>query len=266
MEYNTTKSKLINGEYGRHIQKMVEYAVDIKDRHLRTQQAHAIVRTMSLFSQGVKDTEDYWHTLWDHLFILSDYKLNVDAPFPMPEREIAMRTKRMNYPKHEIRFRPYGYLIEKIIKQVTTEEDCAEKEQTVINVANHLKKQYLNWNRDSVNDELIAEHLQDLSQGKLELHKNFRFADTKTILNDIGTGVNGVGTPKNNNANGANGNNNGKNKKKKKKKPMPNNMPFVSVPKNKMQQNKQNKPHNPNNPNNQNKPNPNKPNNPNNNN
>jgi len=186
MEYNTTKSKLINGEYGRHVQKMVEYAVDIKDRNLRTQQANAIVRAMSILTTGTKDTEDYWHKLWDILFIMSDYKLDVDSPFPMPDREVVdTHVKTLSYPKHNIRMRPYGYLIENIINKMVTEEDSPEKAQALVNVANHLKKQYLNWNRDSVNDELIEEHLKELSYGKLELKENFRFSSTQSILDDI---------------------------------------------------------------------------------
>jgi len=223
MEYNTTKSKLINGEYGRHIQKMIDYALEIKDRNLRTQQANAIVRVMSFFSAGTKDTEDYWHKLWDHLFIISDYKLDVDAPFPMPDRvAIKEHVSSLCYPKHDIRFRPYGYLIENIINQMTTEEDSPEKEQAVVNVANHLKKQYLNWNRDSVNDELIEEHLKELSYGKLELKENFRFSSTQAILDDIESSANGNGknnaksNMKGNPKGNLNGNLNGKNKKKKK--------------------------------------------------
>ncbi|MCL2131563.1 MAG: DUF4290 domain-containing protein [Lentimicrobiaceae bacterium] len=243
MEYNTTKSKLINGEYGRHVQKMIEYAMEIKDKNLRTQQANAIVRAMSLLCTGTKDTEDYWHKLWDHLFIMSDYQLDIDAPFPMPARETTKRVASLKYPKHNIRFRPYGYLIENIINKVKTEEDSPEKEQTVVNVANHLKKQYLNWNRDSVNDELIAEHLQELSGGKLELKENFRFSSTQAILNDIEKSTNtNAGTNKNgkanHNANG-NGNPNGKNKKRKKKNNINRGQPLAN--KNKQYKNQPNK-------------------------
>jgi len=213
MKYNTTRSKIINGEYGRHIQKMIEYAVEIKDRNLRTQQANAIVRSMSIFVPGSKDTEDYWHKLWDNLFIISDYKLDVDSPFPMPDREETKEhAKRLQYPKHNIQFRPYGYLIENIIDKIVAEVDCPDKEQVIVNVANHLKKQYLNWNRDSVNDELIVEHLNTLSNGKLELRENFRFSTTQSILNDIESS-NSNGKNVGNNANGKNVN---KNKKKKK--------------------------------------------------
>jgi hypothetical protein len=236
MEYNTTKSKLINGEFGRHVQKMVEYAVDIKDRNLRTQQANAIVRAMSILATGTKDTEDYWHKLWDVLFIMSDYKLDVDAPFPMPDREITeKRVAGLRYPKHEIRFRPYGYLIENIINKMVTEEDSTEKEQAVVNVANHLKKQYLNWNRDSVNDDLIEEHLKELSYGKLELKENFRFSSTQAILDDIESSNTKSGVNRN-------GSTNEKNKKKKKKKNNTNNgHPHPHAHKNKSTNNQVNK-------------------------
>ena len=245
MEYNTTKSKLTNGEYGRHIQKMVEYAVEIKDRNLRTQQANAIVRTMSFFSAGTKDTDDYWHKLWDHLFIISDYKLDVDAPFPMPKREEEKRTMNLQYPKHEIKFRPYGYLIESIINKMIKEENCYEKEQAIVNVANHLKKQYLNWNRNSVSDDLIEEHLKELSDGKLRLKPNFRFSSTKAILDDIektaSMSVNTSVISKNKN-------------KKKRKKPgnpnIPNNQNNQNNPNNQSNQNHQNHQNHQNNPNN----------------
>ncbi|MDR1878512.1 MAG: DUF4290 domain-containing protein [Bacteroidales bacterium] len=185
MEYNTGRTKLINGEYGRHIQKMIEYAMEIKDRDLRNQQAKAIVRAMSCFLSGSKETEDYWHRLWDQLFVMSGYKLDVESPFPKPTPPLPETRPQLKYPKHEIRFRPYGLLIENIIRKITTEEDTKEKEQAIVNIANHLKKQYLNWNRDSVSDVLIFEHLNILSEGKLQLDENFRFSSTRDILNDL---------------------------------------------------------------------------------
>jgi hypothetical protein len=185
MEYNTSQTKLVNGEYGRHIQKMIEYAIEINDRDLRNQQAKAIVRAMSCFSAGSKDTDDYWNKLWDQLFVISNYRLDVDSPFPKPQLEIENRPKPLKYPKRDIRYRPYGVVIEDVINKVITEEDSAEKEQTVENIANHLKRQYLNWNRDSVNDTLIHEHLDTLSQGKLKLQENFNLCSTRIILDDL---------------------------------------------------------------------------------
>jgi len=228
MKYNTAQTQLINGEYGRHIQRMIEYAIEIKDRDLRNQQAKAIVRAMSCFSAGSKDTEDYWNKLWDQLFVISNYRLDVDSPFPKPQPEIEKRPKSLKYPKRDIRFRPYGVFIEDIINKVSTEKNSDEKEQAVENIANHLKRQYLNWNRDSVNDSLIYEHLDTLSQGKLKLRENFKLCPTRTILDDLAI-ENSINNPKpekkkkkKNTNNGIpvninmNSNNNIKNKKKKK--------------------------------------------------
>jgi hypothetical protein len=193
MKYNTAKEKLINGEYGRYIQRMIEYTMGIKDRDLRNQQAHAIVRTMSCFSQGNKDSEDYWYKLWDQLFVISGFKLDVDSPFPKPTPEIETRPKPLPYPKHKIRFRTYGLLIENIIKEITAEENSEEKKEMIINIANHLKKQYLNWNRDSVNDTLIIEHLGVLSGGKLILKEDFKLFPTRDILSELASSNNNNG-------------------------------------------------------------------------
>lgn len=186
MEYNTAQIKLINGEYGRHIQKMIELTIGIEDRDLRNQQAKAIVRAMSYFSAGSKDTEDYWNKLWDQLFVISKFRLDVDSPFPKPLPEkIEARPKPLKYPKRNIRFRPYGVIIEDVINKIIAEEDSAEKEQTVANIANHLKRQYLNWNRDSVNDALIHDHLDTLSYGKLKMQEQYKLSSTRAILSDL---------------------------------------------------------------------------------
>jgi hypothetical protein len=205
MEYNTAKNKLINGEYGRHIQNMIAYAIGIKDRNLRNQQAEAIVRTMSYFSQGSKESNDYWHKLWDQLIVMSGFRLDIDSPYPKPLPEEETHPKPLPYPKHNIRIQTYGMLAEKIIKTLISEENSEEKDQTIGNIANYLKKQYLNWNRDSVNDTLIVDHLALLSGGKLKLKDDFKFTSTRDILNDLATSNVNNGLP-------------GKKKKKKKKK------------------------------------------------
>ncbi|MBO7346191.1 MAG: DUF4290 domain-containing protein [Bacteroidales bacterium] len=184
MEYNTQKEKLINGEYGRHIQKMIAYCAGIKNRDLRNEQAKSIIHTMAMLNPGPKDTEDFWHNLWDQLFIISNFQLDVDSPFERPDKEtVQKRPQIIPYPKHQITFRPYGHLMESIIKKVAEEEGDA-KEIVVNNIAKHLKKQYLTWNRDSVSDELILEHLDTLSNGKLHLSGDFQLPSTQSILKD----------------------------------------------------------------------------------
>jgi hypothetical protein len=185
MKYNTEQNRLINGEYGRNIQKMIEYCVEIKDRTLRNEQAKAIVRAMSHFAQGNKETEDFWHKLWDHLIVVSDFKLDVDLPFPKPSPKCKARPKPMPYSVNKIQLRPYGLLSEKIIKRLAAEIESPERDKVVECMANQLKRQYLNWNRDSVNDALIVEHLAQLSKNKLKLREEFAFIPTKTILSEI---------------------------------------------------------------------------------
>ena len=186
MEYNTQQPQLLNGEYGRHLQKMVEYVCSIRNRDMRNEQAKCIVRAMANLASGPKDTEDFWHNLWDQLFILSDFKLDIDSPFGKPPYKTAVaKPERLPYPKHNITFRPYGYLMENIIKKIAEENSNENKQPIVDNVAKHLKKQYLSWNRDSVSDELIIEHLQQLSNNKLQLSEDFVFPTTKALLLEI---------------------------------------------------------------------------------
>ena len=218
MEYNTQNSKIINGEYGRHIQKMIEYAMGIKNRDLRNEQAKSIVRIMANLIGGPKDSEDFWHKLWDQLFVISDFQLDVDTPFDKPKPTTATKPKRLSYPKHSIQFRPYGHLMEEIIRKVAKEEAGEDHEEMVKNIAYHLKKQYLLWNRDSVNDKLIIEHLNTLSDGAIQLAEDFHFPSTKEMLQDTlqnnekNAGAKKIATP------AAPANNTGKKKKKKKKK------------------------------------------------
>jgi hypothetical protein len=222
---------------------MIEYAIEIKDRDLRNQQAKAIVRVMSCFSTGSKDTEDYWNKLWDQLFVISNFRLDVDTPFSKPQPEIENRPKPLKYPKRDIRFRPYGVFIEDIVNKVVTEEDSENKEYAVLDIANHLKRQYLNWNRDSVNDTLIHEHLKTLSHSKLKLQENANLNSTRAILNDIAAEkiLNAPPKPerkkRNSNSNNTatakpntNNNNNNNNKKNKRRSNQPLNQPRHNHP------------------------------------
>lgn len=186
MEYNTTKGKITVKEYGRHVQAMVDYLLTIEDKELRNQQAKAVIRTMACFSPGTKDTPDYWQKLWDHLFIISNFKLDVDAPFSKPEpQSIIAKPAKVAYQKNHIQFPPYGKYMEEIIKNVAKEPDSEEKRICTENIAIHLKKLYLLWNRDSVNDDLLVEQLKILSNGTLDLREDFTFPATKEILEQI---------------------------------------------------------------------------------
>lgn len=183
MEYNTTRNFLQMPEYGRNIQKMINYAISIEDRERRLKVANVIVNIMAQMHPKVKETGDFRHKLWDHLYIISDWKLDVDGPYDPPSKEVlSARPDQVPYSEDKIKFKPYGKNIEAVIEKAIDHEEGPEKVAFIRAIANHLKKSYLNWNRDSVNDDLIFEHFKELSDGKLVLDDDFRLNETNDIL------------------------------------------------------------------------------------
>ncbi len=183
MEYNTTRKHLEMPEYGRNIQKMILYTVSIEDREKRLKAAQVIVNIMAQMHPKIREQGEYKHKLWDHLFIISNWELDVDGPFPPPSKEVlASRPEQVEYATGKIRYRPYGKNIERVIEKAIAYEEGPAKEAFMKAIANHLKKSYLNWNRDSVNDELIFEHFNEMSDGKLELDESFKLNETANIL------------------------------------------------------------------------------------
>ncbi len=170
LEYNSERSKLIIPEYGRHLQKMVEHAVSIEDDKERNKVARSIIAVMGNMNPHLRDVPDFQHKLWDQLFIISDFKLDVESPFPKPSREmLEERPDKLEYPENNPKYRFYGNNIKRMIDEVKDWEEGDLKEALVLSIANHMKKSYLNWNRDSVDDNVIFDHLKDLSHGKLNL-------------------------------------------------------------------------------------------------
>ncbi len=183
MEYNSQREKMIIPEYGRNVQKMIEYTKTIEDREKRSKSAEVIVRVMIGMNPKIKGEQDYMRTIWDHLYIISGFDLDVDSPFPMPEKEALQRKpQKVEYSEKKFRIKNYGKYIEKIIDKTIEMEDGEEKEALILTIANHLKKSYLSWNRDSVNDETIFKHLEELSQGKLSLTDTQSLSATSEIL------------------------------------------------------------------------------------
>lgn len=184
MEYNTTRGPLTISEYGRSIQEMIRYCCTIEDREKRTKTAKFIVNVMAQMTPLAKEIGDYKHKLWDHIFIISEFKLDVDAPYPPPPPlTLSAKPEHISYHDKEIEFRHYGKNIALIIEKATAYEDGPEKDALVHAIAIQLKKSYLNWNRDSVTDEVIEEHLRLLSGGKLKLHEDLRLTPTQDLLN-----------------------------------------------------------------------------------
>ncbi len=183
MDYNTTRPSMIIPEYGRNIQEMILYTCTVQDREKRNKAAKFIVNIMAQMHPQVKDTIDYKRKLWDHLYLISNYALDVDSPFPPPPPlTLSTKPEKISYHDKEIEFKHYGKNIAVIIEKATEFPESAEKDALVKAIAIHLKKSYLNWNRESVDDDLIEEHLKILSKGRLKLKEDVRLTTTSDLL------------------------------------------------------------------------------------
>lgn len=172
LEYNSERSKLFIPEYGRHIQKMVEHAISLEDDKERNKVAKSIIAVMGNLNPHLRDVPDFQHKLWDQLFIISDFKLDVDSPYPKPSKEKLQESPSpLEYPQNFPKYRFYGNNIKRMIDAALEWEDGDLKDALVYNIANHMKKCYLNWNRDTVDDKIIFDHLYELSEGKINLKK-----------------------------------------------------------------------------------------------
>ncbi len=183
MEYNTSRSKMNISEYGRNIQKMIEYTITVDDREKRNKLAKATINVMGQLNPHLRDVSDFKHKLWDHLFIMSDFKLDVDSPYPKPSPEVLTRKpEKLKYSNNNITFKHYGRNIERMIKKAIEFPEGEEKDALIKLIANHMKKSYLTWNRETVTNQEIAEHIDLLSDGKLKLSDNIRLNHTSEIL------------------------------------------------------------------------------------
>lgn len=172
LEYNTERERLIIPEYGRHIQKMIDHAISTGDRDERNKVARAIIGVMGNLNPHLRDVPDFQHKLWDQLFIISDFRLDVDSPFPKPERELLeQKPEPLDYPQNHPKYRFYGNNIKRMIDVCNSWEESDLKEGLKFTIANHMKKSFLNWNKDTVEDDVIFGHLYELSDGKINLAK-----------------------------------------------------------------------------------------------
>ncbi|MFB9052535.1 DUF4290 domain-containing protein [Formosa undariae] len=170
IEYNTEREPLIIPEYGRHLQKMVNHAKTIENRDDRNKEANAIIAVMGNLQPHLRDVPDFQHKLWDQLFIIANFELDVDSPYGNPDREILeRRPDSLEYPQNFPKYRFYGNNIKTMIDVANTWEDGDLKEALIYSIANHMKKCFLNWNKDTVDDNVIFNHLYELSDGKINL-------------------------------------------------------------------------------------------------
>ena len=175
LEYNTERTKLIIPEYGRHIHKMIDHALSCDNKNERNKIAKAIIGVMGNLNPHLRDVPDFQHKLWDQLFIMSDFTLNVDSPYPKPIKEVfSQRPDKLNYPQNFPKYRFYGNNIKRMIDVAIGWENDDMKKQLVYVIANHMKKCFLNWNKDTVEDDVILTHLDELSKGKLKLDPSLK--------------------------------------------------------------------------------------------
>lgn len=172
LEYNAERSHLIIPEYGRHLQKLIDQATKIEDREERNKAARYIISVMGTLNPHLRDVPDFQHKLWDQIFIMSDFRLDVDSPYPIPNKEILhQKPERLNYPQNFPKYRFYGNNIKYMIDVANRWEEGDLKNALIMVIANHMKKSYLSWNKDTVKDEVIFEHLYELSGGKINMLK-----------------------------------------------------------------------------------------------
>lgn len=172
LEYNAERPHLIIPEYGRHLQKLIDQATAIENRDERNKAAKYIISVMGSLNPHLRDVPDFQHKLWDQLFIMSDFKLDVDSPYPIPSKEVLnQKPDKLAYPQNFPKYRFYGNNIKYMIDVANKWEDGDLKSALIMVIANHMKKSYLSWNKDTVKDEVIFEHLYELSGGQINLLK-----------------------------------------------------------------------------------------------
>ncbi len=180
MDYNSNRKDLALPEYGRHIQKMVNHAITIEDREERTKCARTIIGIMGNMFPHLRDVNDFKHKLWDHLAIMSDFKLDIETPYPMPEVEtLNARPEKVPYKNSKISYLHYGELVELMIAKAIELEDEEQKKHLIILIASHMKKSLSQWNKDSVTDDKIFSDLTRLSGGKLTVDENVKLPEIK---------------------------------------------------------------------------------------
>ena len=200
MEYNTTRGRLILPEYGRNVQNMIAHAMEIADRDERNRAAQAIIEVMGQLNPHLRDVDDFRHKLWTHLFVMSDFQLDVDSPYEIPKQEVLNEKPQwMEYPKSSIRYGHYGKYTQTILETSKEVSDMNEKEYLKNTMANFMKKQYLSHNNDAVENNVIAEHLKELSKGELILENPDELVNTNTLLRSMGMNKKFTGNKNNKN-------------------------------------------------------------------
>jgi hypothetical protein len=202
-DYNTQRRNLVLPEYGRHIQKMIQYVKSVPDREKRNEQVRAVVGVMGNLNPHLRDIVDFRHKLWDHVYLIADFDIDIDSPYPLPVPEtFKEKPATIPYSNTPVKIMHYGRNIENMLKALVNVPDGAEKESMIAGMANYMKKQYLTWNKDAVSDEIIFKDINVLSNGRIHINPALKLMTIQSSSNH----------PHHSQSN------NGKNKKHKKKK------------------------------------------------
>lgn len=170
LEYNTQRSGIILKEYGRNVQNLVDYIRSVPDKDKRTEMANTLIDLIRQLTPSLKDQPENPQRLWDDLYIIADFNLDVNSPYPTPQREILFKKPmKVAYPQSEVRFKHYGKNIERLVKEAVKLEDPKEREDAAIYLGKLMKTFYGSWNKETLDDSVIVKDIQILSQGKLSL-------------------------------------------------------------------------------------------------
>ncbi len=182
MDYNSQRKKLPLPEYGRNIQNMVEYVMTIEDRETRNKHAQTVIDVMGNLYPYLRDVAEFKHKLWDHLAIMTDFKLDIDYPYDPPSPDILTeKPNQVPYSQNRIKYKHYGRTMELLIEKAA-ELEGEEKEAMIELLANHMKKSYLAWNKDAVEDDKIFKDLRELSHGNMEIDQDLKLTESKNLI------------------------------------------------------------------------------------
>lgn len=202
MQYNTQQKKMPLPEYGRSIQNMVDHALTIEDRSERQRCANTIINIMGSMFPHLRDVPDFKHKLWDHLAIMADFKLDIDYPYEIIRKDnLSTAPEPIPYPNTKMHYRHYGRTLEVLMQKACEFPEGDEKDNLIALICNHMKKDYLSWNKDTVDDRKIADDLAELSGGKLQMTDNIVRLMAARIEMNYRTKNNNPGNRFNNNRN-----------------------------------------------------------------
>jgi hypothetical protein len=169
-EYNTERPHLILKEYGRNVQKLVEYIRSIPDKDKRTELAYTLIELIKQLTPTIKDQPENPQRVWDDLYIIADFNLDINSPYAVPEREILFKKPdKVDYPQSQVRFKHYGKNIEKLVKEALKKEDPQERQDAIIYLGKLMKTFYGNWNKETLDDSVILKDIQEMSGGALDM-------------------------------------------------------------------------------------------------